>query len=221
MFSIVISYYKQPDALRWQLDFYEKARVNDFELIVVVDGADDGQPVKMLRASSVSGRLVVVAEDVAWNLPGARNWGMVFARNDNCLRTDIDHRPTPELMEWLMLQRSLRGATHRFTRVNQQGHLMKPHGDSYFISKADYWEVGGYDENLSGAYGQNERDFLARAQSKLQVRQSNLALETRDDFKSDGGPRGTLINRSKLLILERRKNRRILHLRQRIKVYDF
>lgn len=221
MISIVIGYYRQPDALDWQIQGLEKLSRFAFELIVVDDGSGDDFAAKRLEDSSLSGKLVTVLRDVSWNIPGARNWGMAIASNANCLRTDIDHRPTAATMAALVEAPPLKGQAWRFRRIDENHQPMKPHTDSYFLSRADYWSVGGYDERLSGAYGQNARDFFARAETKLSVRETPLVLETNPNLKSPGGSRNLIANRIRLRILSWEKPRRTLRLKQNVSVITF
>lgn len=221
MLSIVISYFRQPAALDWQIAGLEALKDYEFELIVVDDGSGDNYSLDRLRSSNLSGKLVNIKDDVAWNLPGARNWGMVFASHENCLRTDIDHRPTPEMMGDLVSRSPLEGLAFRFARVNELGETVKSHSDSYFLSRSDYWGVGGYDERFSGAYGQNARDFYMRASQKLRVVDSPLALETNRHLKSDGNSRSLLRNRIVFNFLSRENPRRISRLKQSVTVHAF
>lgn len=217
--SIVVSYYRQPRALLWQLNLFQEFS-SDIELILVDDGSQDGFPSSLLQGCGVRGKLIELKADVRWNIPGARNWGMIFASAAQCLRTDIDHRPQPETLEWMLSHRLDPGEAYRFARVSN-GSRIKPHGDSYFIKKNDYWRVGGHDERLSGFYGQNENDFLSRAQGLLQVRSSNLALETLTDFKSKAGSRNIYPNLLRYEVLKRFPNRALRRLRVNVDVKDF
>lgn len=217
--SFVLSYYRQPEALLWQLDLLQQFS-SEIELIVVDDGSQDGFPASVLSESSVRGKLIELRTDVRWNLPGARNWGMVLASAEQCFRSDIDHRPLRETLQWMLSYRLKHSEAYRFARV-REGLFVKPHGDSYFIRKNDYWRVGGYDERLSGFYGQNENDFLSRAQAILHLRRSNLSLELLESFKSEGGSRSIYPNLVRYQVLKAFPNRDIRRLRVNIEVTDF
>ena len=219
--SIVISYFHQSEALAWQLELFENNLLSDIELVVVDDGTNDSQLLTLLRDSPATGTLIQIARDVPWNLPGARNWGMVFASARQCLRTDIDHRPTPALIGW-MREKSLTDTEgYRFERIDGTGRPTKPHGDSYFLTKAAYWMAGGYDEHLSGFYGQNEVDFLTRASRVLELNRSPHALETRVDLRTNSRSRLLWPNWIRYQVRKRLPYRKIRRLSEEIEVNHF
>lgn len=206
--SIVVSYYNQPHALEWFLDGIGFADPDLLELVVVDDCSERPLPVSVLRESRFSGVLVRIRSRIRWNIPSARNWGMVFASSENCLRLDIDHYPSQVALEWMLSQGDLTGRAFRFGRVDESGKRMKPHGDSFFMSRNDYWLVGGYDEYLAGAYGQNERDFVDRAGARLALEQLEFPLVHREEHKSQSGSRKTWRNKLKLALLNAQQTRR-------------
>ena len=208
MLSVVLAYYRQPEALRWQLDFFEKYPREQLELIVVDDASNDGLAEVALRSSIAKVTLVTLLRDIPWNIPGARNWGMVFAQGPTCLRTDIDHRPTAEAMSEILDVSLPKREAWTFERVDASGRLIHPHTDSFLIRKDDYWESGGYDEALSGAYGQNAKDFTTRAGRLMTIRPSQHRLETMPSFLSGVADRSLGRNRRRLARLEKRGDRR-------------
>ncbi|MDA7814731.1 glycosyltransferase family 2 protein [Pontimonas sp.] len=219
--SIILTYYKQPKALDWQLERLESLSALDFELVLVDDGSEDGVPLERLRRSTLSGKLITLKRDVKWNIPGARNWGFALASFDKCLTTDLDHRPTRETLENLVTWGRLRGKALLFSRRDESGSVMRPHTDSFFLSRDDFWEIGGYDERFSGAYGQNARDFGFRASLNLELIQTKLELETDLRFRSDGGSRSIWSNRLKVAVLDQFPTRRIKRLQENITVARF
>lgn len=221
MISIVFSYYRQPDALEWMLERLEDLSNLDFEVVAVDDGSNDGVLRDRMERSPLSGKTVTIKKDIPWNLPGARNWGMVFAQGLNCLRTDIDHRPTPDTLKKLIEFPPLEGEAFRFRRVDQIGKEIHSHGDTFFLSKDNYWEVGGYDENLSGFYGQNSRDFSERFAEHFRILPCELIMETNEAFRSDAGSRSLTRNWAALHIAKLKKNRAILRLSNAVEVSHF
>lgn len=222
MLSIVIAYYRQPEALKWQLEFLKEFRPHDYQLIVVDDASGDGEARNLLSAYRSRTKLVTVLDRVKWNIPGARNWGMVFADGGVCLRTDIDHRPTFQTMEWLLELSLVKGMVYSLGRVSETGERLNAHTDSFVIRKDDYWEIGGYDEIFSGAYGQNAKDFLARASRKVQLESVPYDLVLRSDLISDGGNRS--LARNKRLLKKREREglqRHMLRLTTNILVEEF
>lgn len=221
MISIILTYYRNPRALDWQLEFLESCSNLDFELVVVDDGSLDGYPQERLSSTPLRGSLVTLQRNIRWNIPGARNWGFAVAKNANCLSTDLDHRPSESTLEHLCRSGPTRGEALLFKRKNVLGHELHPHTDSWFIDKNDFWEIGGYDERLAGSYGQNAKDFGRRTHSAINIRQSDLVLETHPDFKTTDLRRNTLRNRVFLQLLSLSPNRRISRLRENVKILQF
>jgi len=222
LLSIVLSYFRQAEALAWQLEFLREFPNDKFQLVLVDDASGDEVAHELLSASPIKSKLITILDEVPWNIPGSRNWGMVFADGAVCLRTDIDHRPTERTMAWLLGLNLAKAEVLSFGRVSASGERLSPHTDSFALRKEDYWEIGGYDENLSGAYGQNAKDFLARASGRLQIQAAPYDLVLRSDFISEGGSRSLSRNRRLLRRLNRKgRGRRILRLATNISVQEF
>ena len=221
MLSIVVSYFKQPEALEWQLECFKYLPREKIELVVVDDASGDQSARKILSDTPINVKLITILERVPWNIPAARNWGMVFADGAVCLRTDIDHRPTPQTVDWLLGLTLAKGRVYSLGRVTETGERLNPHTDRFVMRKDDYWEIGGYDEAFSGAYGQNAKDFLARASEKAQLEAAPYDLVLRPELISEGGNRSLSRNRRLLKRREREGRRRILRLVSNVSVEQF
>lgn len=221
MISLILTYFRNPKALDWQLDFLESFPDFDFEIVVVDDGSFDGYPQARLSSTPLSGSLVTVERNIPWNIPGARNWGFAVAQSSNCLTTDIDHRPSESTLERLCRYGSTRGEALLFRRQNELGQEIHPHTDSFFIDKSDFWEIGGYDERLSGSYGQNARDFGSRAAAVIEIRQTDLLLETLSEHKTKSLGRSLTRNQVLIQFLALSPKRRIRRLRENVRILKF
>ena len=221
MVSIVLSYYKQPDALAWQLERLDPWGGQSLELVLVDDGSGDNNARALLGQSKLQSTLITIHDDVKWNIPEARNWGMVFAQEDLVFRSDIDHRPTEETLSAFLKQPAKRGEALTFRRQTETGMEIHRHTDTFLMSKADYWEVGGYDESLSGAYGSNAQDFINRASDSLVFTPSEMVIETNLQLASDSGSRSVKRNKKKLRWKNRQRRRELLHLKSAVSVSYF
>lgn len=119
-------------------------------------------------------RLYRVLEDRLWHQHGARNLGAHVAQGDWLLMTDMDHVvPASTMSECLRIIPTLSKnevltfgrvdapptltwkADHwaEFDRTRREDGSLKPHVNSFVVSRERYWKVGGYDEDLCGIYG--------------------------------------------------------------------
>lgn len=153
--TFVYPYYENAAFLRRQIDgwlaFPETVRRHLAAIIV-----DDGSP---KRPAIVTGplpfpiRVFRVEEDRRWNWLAARNIGMHHAESGWCLMTDMDHVVPVETAEALVFGQHDPAVAYAFSRLEHTGHVIQPHSASWFIKKSLFWQVGGYDETLSGVYG--------------------------------------------------------------------
>ena len=163
--SLVVPYYKNPLMLAHQYATwaaYPEPVKAELEVVVV----DDGSPQPAADVPRPEGlpslRLYRVLEDRPWHQHGARNLGAHEATGPWLFLTDIDHLlPAHSLAAVLNLIRLADPQTvYTFFRVdapllqptrNDRGEL-KPHVNTFLMTKAHYWRVGGYDEACVG-YG--------------------------------------------------------------------
>lgn len=177
--SIVIPYYRNPQTLHRQIDVWRDewatALKRDIEVVLVDDGSPTETAGEVLAVSDPVGlphlSLYRVTEDRPWHQHGARNLGAHVARGRWLLMTDMDHViPAHTLAEVLRL---LPGMTAyeaitfgrvdapatpaweaadwpEFARTRRPDGSLKPHPNSFVVSRDRYWRLGGYDEDLAG-----------------------------------------------------------------------
>lgn len=98
-------------------------------------------------------RLFRIEQDVPWNWLAARNIGAKYAETHWILLTDMDHVvPAPTLFS-LVMGRHNTNVVYAFSRREHTGEPVAPHSASFFMTRAMFWKIGGYDERLSGVYG--------------------------------------------------------------------
>jgi len=177
--SLVIPYYRNPTMLQRQFllwrDEWSAHLKEQIEIIIVDDGSPAETAEDVLRnLSGLPLSLYRVTEDRPWHQHGARNLGAHVATGEWLLMTDMDHivpgstlaeilRLLPELSDRTVLTFGRVDAPRRliwfadewtsFERTRREDGSLKPHVNSFAISKKNYWRIGGYDEDLCGIYG--------------------------------------------------------------------
>lgn len=170
--TLIVPYYRNVGMLRRQLAEWENYPTG-IKIILVDDGSPEhAAPTVDERASAALRerlRVYRVDVDIPWNRGGARNLGAHVAQTDFLVHIDIDHllpaacaarliefRPVPST--WYRFPRFRRGKadeTRRKDAIRPDVAYgpVKPHIDSYLVSRALYWKVGGYDCDYSGCLG--------------------------------------------------------------------
>jgi hypothetical protein len=97
-------------------------------------------------------RLFRIEVDVRWNWLAARNIGMKHAEGW-CVLTDMDHVIPESTLDALVYGQHDARTIYGFSRVESTGEKANPHPNSWFLTRSMFWNVGGYDETLSGHYG--------------------------------------------------------------------
>lgn len=132
------------------------------QFVVVDDGSPapieipDGLGLDILHAR--------ILEDIPWNNPGAKNLGVVLARWDTVLLTDVDHIVPPETFAGLLLKDLRPDGAFIFTRF-ERGVEITAHAGTVVISRARFLQSCGFDEDFCGHYGLDDVHFLRRQRS--------------------------------------------------------
>jgi len=183
--SIVFPYYDNPEMLRFQLGHfgnYSQEALDACEIVIV----DDCSPVfparDVIRGCDLPNiRLFRLGVDLPWNQDAARNIGAHEARGEYLLLTDIDHVvPESTLSELCDIEDNLSVYTLA-RKAHFSDKVIPSHVNSYFLSKALYWGIGGYDEDFWGTYG-SDRLFRTRVLKSAPIKElpnSRLELVTR------------------------------------------
>lgn len=178
--SCVFAYYRNAGMLARQFETWAaypedlKAQIE----CLVVDDASPEPAVDVPRPDGLPalriGRLSDVADPLTppWRQDAARNRGAYDAIGSWLFLTDIDHiLPAESLRRLFALIDSGRDVVYSFQRLDApkmtpkrdaRGNL-HPHPNTYAMTKARYWTVGGYDEEYCGIYGTDgywRRDLL-------------------------------------------------------------
>ena len=127
---------------------------------------DDGSPLKYeIPDFNLNLRWIKINEDIKWNQSGARNLGVLSAKSDRLIITDLDHIFYEDTLKFMAtynfkekeIYKSRRTHIHRngFVAGNYPGA-----GNIYAMSRGDFLKYFGYDEEFAGNYGY-EDNFCA------------------------------------------------------------
>jgi glycosyl transferase family 2 len=158
--QLIVPYYRNPLMLTKQVNHWMglPEKVREALTVIIVD---DGSPVQRLEPETLSFlkdrgigvKAYRITVDVRWNWLAARNLAMSKAKDGWCLLTDIDHMVPDATFDTLLKGAFDEDTIYRFSRVEHGGETLKPHPNSWWMTKAMFWKVGGYDEALAGKYG--------------------------------------------------------------------
>lgn len=168
MLTFCLAYYRNPGMLAEQFRVwagYPDDLKNQIEIVVGDDGSPepaaavprpDGLPsLRIFRLKDVEN-----PETPPWRQDAIRNRAAFMARGPWLFLTDMDHvLPANSLRALLPLCKS--DLVYTFQRLDapdmkpkldKSGNL-HPHPNTFAMTKARYWKVGGYDEEFCGIYG--------------------------------------------------------------------
>ena len=203
LLSIVVNAYQAQPALDRQLALwrgYPDALRQVVEFVVVDDGS---APALQITADAPSAArplnitLARIQQDIAWNMPGARNLGALLARGPWLLFHDVDHFLPVQSLQLLLQHRAALGAAtlYRFARI-EDGVAINSHINSFLCSRSAFWRAGGYDEDFAGHYGHEDACLLSAWQSRVGglLLLNNVWLEVNPRLGTTGLDRDTTRN---------------------------
>ena len=97
-----------------------------------------------------------ISEDITFNMSGAKNLGVLYAKSDKILITDLDYE-YPERTLRHMIERANPGK--KFYKIRRKGER-KGHSNNFFMSRARFMRLYGYDEEFAGGYGAEDYRFV-------------------------------------------------------------
>ena len=145
---------------------WPKSLRDHVEVIVV----DDGSP-RPLQLDSVEGvrvRQFRIEQDVRWNWLAARNIGAHQAAGEWLLMTDMDHLVPWTTLDVVMYAQLDPKVVYAFQRYEHTGEQIHPHSASFLMTRDMFWQIGGYDEALSGHYG-TDGEYRRRLATKASI----------------------------------------------------
>jgi glycosyltransferase involved in cell wall biosynthesis len=176
--TVVYPYYENPTFLARQMkhlaEMPEVLR-NQFSVIVVDDGSPEHPARHAIdwRFARLDVRLFRIEVDVRWNWLAARNIGAHHAKTEWLLLTDMDHMIPAETMRVAVCGDLDHKIIYRFSRTGAKTH---PHPNSWLYTKMMFWQIGGYDERMSGYYG-SDGYYRRRCAATAPIRILSAPLE--------------------------------------------
>lgn len=162
--TLVMAYYENAAMLALQLATI-RALPRELKKALAVIVVDDGSPMAPAKGEDIGCPLLIyrMGLDKPWNQDACRNIGVHHAVTPWVLLTDMDHVVPEATWRPLLLRSHDPDVVYRFSRVSAPDMLpYKPHPNTWFMTKAMYDRIGGYDENYAGFYG---TDALFRDQA--------------------------------------------------------
>lgn len=202
--SVVIPFYRNQGMLARQYAVWSFAWPRELKRQVEIVVVDDGSPESAVDVARPAGlpalSIYRVLEDRPWHQHGARNLGAHVAKGPFLLMTDMDHViPAATLAAVLALADEGQVATFgrvdaptggawrstewpTMARTVRPDGSLKPHVNSFALSRGLYWRVGGYDEDYCGVYGTDGvfRKRLYAAAKEMHLADAPLIRVSRD-----------------------------------------
>jgi hypothetical protein len=171
--TFVYPYYCNPSFLRRQVGWwhtYAPETRAHLRAIIVDDGspADPADAVIRAEALPFPVRVFRIEVDVRWNWLAARNLGAEKAPEGWLAITDMDHVVPESTARALVYGQHDEAVIYGFSRRESTGEPLAAHPNSWFLTRAMFWRVGGYDEALSGHYG-TDGDWRRRCAATARV----------------------------------------------------
>lgn len=182
--TFIYPYYACPQFFADQLSrwsAYQPDLRSHLSVIVVDDGSPT--PATLPASLDVDVRLFRIDVDVPWNWLAARNIGAKYADDCWLLLTDMDHVVPEDTLRAVIYGQHDPRVVYVFSRREHTGASVTPHSASFLMTRAMFWQIGGYDERLSGVYG-TDGTFRARIRAHAPIQVLTDAL-VRYEFVSD------------------------------------
>ena len=116
-----------------------------------------------------------ITDNIPWNQSGARNLGVVHAKSDKVLITDLDHEFLEETLRHMVNKKECGRNCYRISRI---GKITKRHPNIFLMSRSRYLRFYGYDEEFAGHYGAEDYRFV-KIQKYYGTRMVNLSKKYR------------------------------------------
>ena len=206
--TIIMAYYENPTMLTEHLIWWHEYRPEDIarvSFIVVDDGSPRNPAIDVVRKHTIGIDLRVfrIIPNIPWNQDGARNLGMKYCRTPWAFLTDTDHLVPHDQIGKLINFTQIEARQGEYympaSQIKLDGTVLGEHPNTYLFNVADYWRIGGYDEDFAGSYGSDGnfrkncqglglREIKTSAWHTLVYRKENIWDACTHDFSRKEGP---------------------------------
>jgi hypothetical protein len=203
--TIYFPYYNQPETLKHQLDTMSSysAPIRNRVALFIVDDGSQAKPalpvVEQKHLDKLDITLYRINIDIPWNMPEANNLAFREIKTDYVIRNDIDHFfDESNLTNLLGKKRNIGKHYYRFSRITaHDGEVIGSPKNIYMVSRANYLKTKGYNESLSGNYG-DDLDFIPRLNGVVKpICLNDVCITVIPNRHARGLSRDTTINRAK------------------------
>jgi len=157
---MIYPYYDNPTMLEMQVENWNRyaGALRDHVRIIVVDDCSKVPAAPIMKECSVPKRVYRFKERLPWNMHQARNLGALVACNSTenywLFMSDIDIMLTPEMAQTMMEKDLQPGFHYTMERTFWPDFTQrKVHPNTFLVQFSAYWQIGGYDLDLTGGYG--------------------------------------------------------------------
>lgn len=200
-FTLVVPVYMNNEKyLQEMLDYYSvmPAEVKALFRIILID---DCSPVAVrAKRNGLDIQIYRVLDDIPWNIPGARNLGVMCSDTERFILLDLDHYLPQETL--IALSRvKLRDKDILLFKRYKDGREFRVHVGTFFMKKTLFLALYGCDEDFAGYYGSDGHLHACMADYHCNLILCDLILCT--DTAIDG-------SRQHDLVREREHNKKIM-----------
>jgi len=167
--SILVPYYKNPKALKFQLQKWNEFGgriIRRLKFIIVDDGSPEPLTIKEEDKGSLDLTLYRIRENIPWNISGAKNLLVDRCETDWFLIHDIDHYMKKEHIHRLLGVDKSKEQIYHLSRMTKTGHRSKESIITIFMPRILFYKLGGYDEDFAGIRGGIDQEFHVRAKAR-------------------------------------------------------
>lgn len=157
MLTLVYPFYHNSDMLRHQYEVwagYPDDLKDRIEVVIVDDGSKTAKDVPRPEGLPAL-RIFEIKDDFPWNQDAARNIGAKESDYEWLFMLDMDHVVPEDVLRVVLskIPNMHWDSVGTFGRWRMDDRNLNPAPNIYTISRETFWQVGGYDERLSGYYG--------------------------------------------------------------------